>query len=211
MNFWQSFVLILASSSYAQAQLEDANPLRVNFTLGYMFRSTVLSEVYQDPTIPSNYEKNIQGTGINIGLEAILAKSQIGVIYSLNVRYDYYFDLKDRFGQTTKEIKDFLVDHNIILYKAFTFRYKPDEKNKYIGVGINFINSGAEFDYKHASGATKTFDLSFTAINLSLGFPIYNKIVFEPQILFIRRGFPYSKLQSLQILNFRIYYKFYMK
>ena len=130
MRYWQSFILILASFSYAQAQLDDANPLDANLTFGFMFRSTVLEEVNGDPTIPSNYEKNTQGVGINIGIETIITKHQIGLNYSLNVRYDYYFNLKDKFGLSSKEIKDFLIDHNILLYKAFTFRSKPDEKKK---------------------------------------------------------------------------------
>lgn len=194
------YILLLSFCAWAQKD----NNFQLKLNVGYFFRSTALEPIYTNPTVPFNYEKNLQGTGASFGIELKSARIPVSVEYFTHVRYDHfrYKSGTSVAGGESDESKQWFIDHNVaVKYYHGLFRLP---ETAYIGFEVNFLNSGAQFTYQGWQGH-EVHKLHFTTTSLSLGFPI-NRLILEPKFSFAHFGSPYNQTQKFNFISVKAIY-----
>lgn len=194
-----------------------AQEVKIYPTAGVTWRSSVMnvfnfkSIVPADPTIPYNYERNVQGFGVNVGLQMQLL-NHFTIGYYPSLRYDYthhYYDLsKNRLINVINgdsiygndhpiEVKDFIIDHNfnLILTKGVNF-----------GAGLSIVNAGEGFEFVNPVPRYK--HLEFKTYNVFLIIPFRKTVNLELKALYIPRGFPENPDEQYIMYSIRAYYRF---
>lgn len=197
------FLLCLALSNQAIAQ-GDTTTVSLRINVGVSWRSTPITNTFcvQCATIPSNYEKNIQGFGLNTGFQLYFPKSGVAIEYAPVFRYDH--TNFDTWG-SNKDLYSFLVDNHFNFYKYFKSGKRLPNKQVYMGLGYANINSGAGFSY--VSGANVLYhSLAFHALSIFTGFPLQKNVYLEPKILYTPPNSQFSPQKHFLMASLKIYY-----
>ena len=145
-----------------------------------------------DPTIPYDYERNVQGLSINPGIQ--IRSGFIGIEYYSNLRYDVVSWV---IGVENERIKDFLIDHNFNLI----FARKID-----FGLGLSIVNSGKGFEF--VNPIPRYHNIEFKSYNAFVTIPVKKIFNLEIKALYIPKDFPENPEQKCIMFSLRIYYKF---
>jgi len=210
-------ILVLFFSLIILKTYSQSREIKVYPTSGITWRSTAMnffnfkSIVPADPTKPYNYERNVQGFGINLGLQLELFNN-ITFEYYPSLRYDYthhYYDLsKNRlinvingdsiFGNDYPiDVKEFILDHNFNLI----FRRKID-----FGFGLTIVNAGKGYEF--VNPIPRYHNIEFKTYNAFITVPIKKLINLEIKALYIPKDFPENPDEQYIMYSLRAYYKF---
>ena len=188
--------LLLISISLDLAAQDEK--IKIQFTTGFTWRSTVmnffnLKEVIPaDPTQPYDYERNVQGLGLNPGL--LISSHVISLEYYSNLRYDVVYS---RIGMENVYVKDFLMDHNFNISMIRKLTY---------GVGISIVNFGK--GYAFVNPIPRYQNIEFTTYNFLVAFPINKLMNLELKALYIPKDFPENPVEKYITYSARVYHTF---
>lgn len=213
-----SFVLLLISlCSFGQTKVETLR-LLVSFDLGTTWRSTLMNvfdfkDPYADePGIPVNYEKHIQGFAFSPGINFYSKEHRVGVGYMPTIRYDYIYGHR---SQPKGEIFDLLTEHHLFVFRNYKLRAK-DEKSVYAGLGVALMNPGKRYWIeKKLTDSTNRFiktdfwyDIQYVAVDARLGIPLGKKYWIETTATLIPQTFPTNNRRSYLTYSVRFFYRF---
>ena len=212
-NIFLTLLLLIVSNSNSLSQ-----NIKVYPTAGITWRSTAMNFfnfnriIPADPRVPYNYEKNVQGLALNLGLQIYIFES-IAIDYYPSLRYDYIthsFDpSKDRllnvingdsvFGNDSPiYVKEFIVDHNFnILIKKGNIEY---------GVGVTVVNYNKGFHYENPNPLYH--NIEFLTYNVFINIPINKALMLEMKALYVPKDFPENPYEQYMMYSLRAYYKF---
>lgn len=174
------------------------NAIQIYPTAGITWRSTAMNffnfkaVIPADPTIPYDYERNVQGFSLNPGLQ--LNSKFIGFEYYSNLRYDVVHGV---IGVENKRVKEFIVDHNFNLI----FKRKID-----FGFGLTIINAGKGYEF--VNPIPRYHNIEFKTYNIFVVVPIKKVINLEIKALYIPNNFPENPDEQYIMYSLRAYYKF---
>jgi|LNFM01.2.fsa_nt_gb hypothetical protein len=188
------FMGLLSTTGFSQER-----QIRVYPTIGVSWRSTAMNffnfkaVIRADPTVPYNYERNVQGFSINTGVS--IQSQNFEFEYYPNWRYDV---INSVLGLDDTYVKGFIVDHNF----NFTLRRKIN-----YGVGISVVNFRTGFSFENPIGVQRYQSIEFNTYNAFVTFP-YKKILFiELKALYVPNGFPENPYEQYIMYSLRVYYK----
>jgi len=194
-------------------------------TAGITWRSTAMNffnfdYVWPDDfSRPYDYERNVQGFSLNIGIQYQLSNTLV-VEYYPNLRYDVIYHRWDKkydelIGITNDgdslftndnpiNIKEFIIDHNFnIMRKKGRLAY---------GLGMTIVNTGKSFKYPNSYRAPNPIyryqSLEFKAYNAFVTFPLKNIFNLELKAMYIPKDFPYNQFEKYIMYSMRVYYRF---
>ncbi|MCP4458511.1 MAG: hypothetical protein GY816_10890 [Cytophagales bacterium] len=212
------------SKTYGQG-LQEPQKSKLYPTAGITWRSTAMnffdfvSILPDDPNKPFDYERNVQGFSLNIGIQYQLSNS-VAIEYYPNMRYDvthHKWDSKydelvlvvnevDSFFTNDKPIyiKKFLIDHNFnIMRKKGKLAY---------GLGLTIVNSGESYTFPHNHRApnpiVRTHIIEFKTYNAFVTLPLKKIFNLELKAMYIPRDFPENVSEKYIMYSIRVYYKF---
>lgn len=229
-TFWHNYQRFLFLWLFTFVGIGDALCQKLNNlepTIGLTWRSTAMNFFDLGPIWPDDnsrqysYEQNVQGFGLNIGLQWHISKSLV-LEYSPAFRYDYVmhrYDDKDNqlagvingdtlwFNSNPIDIKNFLVDHNLNISKKFP-------GSAMIGVGVTIVNSGKVIVFPAIRNSQipkfqqdRHFNIEFLTYNIFYTFPIKKVINLELKALYVPKGeFPYNRRNDYLMYSIRAYY-----
>ena len=178
---------------------QEEKIFKVYPTAGITWRSTAMNffnfdaVIPADPTKPYNYERNVQGLGINPGLQ--LQFKLVGVEYYPSLRYDV---IHSDVHIENKYTKGFLIDHNINLFVKRKILY---------GVGFSIVNDNEVYSFVNPT--LRYHNLEFKTYNFFVTVPIIKKIMqLEIKALYVPKDFPENPDEDYIMYSLRAYYKF---
>ena len=196
-NIFAILLLVFFSFS-SNKSVGQAKAIELYPTAGITWRSTATSFfnfkgiMPSDPTIPYDYERNVQGLSMNPGIQ--IRSGFIGIEYYSNLRYDVVSGV---IGVENERIKDFLIDHNFNLI----FARKID-----FGLGLSIVNSGKGFEF--VNPIPRYHNIEFKSYNAFVTIPVKKIFNLEIKALYIPKDFPENPEQKCIMFSLRIYYKF---
>jgi hypothetical protein len=205
-----AFRLTLIAVAYCMlAYGAQAQKLEVYPTAGITWRSTLMNFFNfdyvwpYDNTVPFDYERNIQGLGLNIG--CLLQGDLLGIEYYPSFRYDVtHFRFRPP-GSTgvhyvTKDdyYKSFLVDHNVNLL----FRRKKLD----FGFGFSLVNAGKGFHFENPFPRYQRIE--FKTYSAFVTIPIKKVVHLELKAHYIPERHPQNPYQKYMSYSIRLYHRF---
>jgi len=173
-------------------------------TAGVSWRSTAMNffnfrAVPQNPFIPYDYERNIQGVSVTPGL--LVSNGRIGIEYYLNLRYDVtHTERAFPFPCPSRRVKEFIVDQNVNL--VFNRNRKVDW-----GLGLSVVNTGKGFAFENPIGVQRYHNIQFTSYNAFAVFPLRDQLFLELRALLVPHGFPDSPGAVVITYSARAFYR----
>lgn len=192
--------LLLCLSLIPFKTFGQEKPIRIYATAGVTWRSTAMN-VFNfngvrtaDPTIPYDYERNVQGFSVNPGLQ--IRTKYIGFEYHPNLRYDVVHGVV--IGIPNKRVKEFIVDHNfnLILTRKIDF-----------GIGLTVVNAGKEYEFVHRM-IPRYHNIEFVTYNVFVTVPVRKVINLEIKALYVPKNFPQNPRSEVIMYSLRAYYMF---
>lgn len=195
----RAFIVAIFLIESSALLCQDSGAPKFMVDLGYSFRSTAFEGLVGVPTLPMNYERNLQGSVGKIGLEYRLFK-KLGVSYSFGLKYDHV-----RYGDQPSindEARDWLIDHSLGI-KIYPVAAK--ENSTYLLGEVGLLNANSGFYY--FNGSESVFhDLSFYTINIGMSFRVWRLMV-QPKLSFAEFGNPYNGIQRFMFGNLDLFYR----
>jgi len=207
-------ILIISSDLGAQDKIIEFYP-----TAGITWRSTAMNffnfgaVIPDDYTRPYDYERNVQGVSLNIGLQ-VQFLDHLTLEYYPNLRYDVLyveFDPAGKefirlingdslfFNDKVIYIKDFIIDHN------WNLSYK---KKLTYGVGISIVNANKVYTFYNPPTLKRYHNIEFKTYNAFIVIPIKKILNLEIKAMYIPRDFPENPNEEYMMYSLRLYYKF---
>ena len=183
---------------FPNESLGQSNTIKFYPTAGITWRSTAMNffnfkgVIPADPTIPYDYERNVQGLSMNPGIQ--IRSGFIGFEYYSNLRYDVVHGV---IGVENQRVKEFIIDHNFNLI----FERKID-----FGLGISIVNSGKGFEF--INPVPRYHNIEFKTYNAFVTVPIKKILYLEIKALYIPKDFPENPKGNYIMYSLRVYYKF---
>jgi hypothetical protein len=176
----------------------QARTIKIYPTAGITWRSTAMNffnfnaVIPADPTIPYDYERNVQGFSINPGLQ--IEVFNIGFEYYPNLRYDVVHGV---IGVENERIREFIIDHNfnLILKRKIDF-----------GIGLTIVNAGKGYEF--VNPIPRYHNIEFKTYNTFVTIPVKKVINLEIKALYIPKDFPVNPNEQYIMYGLRVYYKF---
>lgn len=198
-TFCLLFLLLPSFHSLAQTQ-----PVSIRPTFGMSFRSTAMNFFNfkavekRDFTLPYNYEKNVQGIALDLGVQLNLFS--IGLEYNPRFRYDYVHGNYDiALHKRLPDTKDFLLDHNVNIF----FRRKL-----IYGTGLTIVNAGKGYWFENPVGFRRYHHIEFMTYNIFVGLPIKKYLCLEFKAQYVPENFPINRHDDYIMYSLRAYYTF---
>lgn len=194
-------LLLLLPSLHSLAQTKAVS---IHPTFGMSFRSTAMNFFNfraverRDFTLPYNYEKNVQGIALDLGVQ--LDVLSIGLEYSPRFRFDYVHSNYDiALQEPLPDTKDFLLDHNVNIF----FRRKI-----IYGTGFTIVNAGKGYWFENPVGFRRYHNIEFMTYNLFVGVPVKKHLCLEFKAQYIPENFPINRQDDYIMYSLKAYYTF---